>query len=201
MGRAVTRQQKLCHFKMGMGDMPLPVWYGMITKQGSRWNQHFVVVHGLKGLSVISIGTSDIAHDSEEDIEHSWWEGRDKKGVNSFEQEADLLFLSKFSFNSKWKNTIKVRPVRQSIRRTEINIRRGWQPDRFPFSKSCRLTFGAGRGSMRFSISCRPNVGPRKQLWKCRCVLMLFRVLQSSLRLYPKICKRYMPFSIIDGQP
>jgi hypothetical protein len=152
-------------------------------------------------LSVISIGTSDIAHDSEEDIEHSWWEGRDKKGVNSFEQEADLLFLSKFSFNSKWKNTIKVRPVRQSIRRTEINIRRGWQPDRFPFSKSCRLTFGAGRGSMRFSISCRPNVGPRKQLWKCRCVLMLFRVLQSSLRLYPKICKRYMPFSIIDGQP
>jgi hypothetical protein len=43
----------------------------MIKKQGSRWNQHFVVVHGLKGLSVISIGTSDIAHDSEEDIEHS----------------------------------------------------------------------------------------------------------------------------------
>ena len=116
-------------------------------------------------------------------------------------KEADLLFLSKFSFNSKWKNTIKVRPVRQSIRRTEINIPRGWQPDRFPFSKSCRLTFGAGRGSMRFSISCRPNVGPRKQLWKCRCVLMLFRVLQSSLRLYPKTCKRYMPFSIIDGQP
>ena len=91
-------------------------------------------------------------------------------------------------------NTIKVRPVRQSIRRTEINIRRGWQPDRFPFSKSCRLTYG-GRGSMRFSISCRPNVGPRKQLWKCRCVLMFVIGMQvtDTLMLHPLYSFARMP--------